>query len=149
MEKKRDPFLFEERRLWLFRLLSGAPRTEKDVRDRLAARGVAAEDADALIAECRELRLLDDALYARLFAEGHECWGSDRIACELSRRGVSREDIRSALEDRDEEAPARELAEEWLSRGFDVKRVAGRLRRRGFSGRTIRAVTRGDDETPW
>ena len=136
-------------RLRLFRLLSRVPRPEREVRERLAAWGATPEEAEALIVEFRGMSLLDDALYARLFVEGHESWGDDRIACELSRRGIVRRDVVSALEGRDEEAEARALAAGWLAGGTEAGRIVGRLRRRGFSGRTIRSVIEGKDEVPW
>ena len=139
----------EQHRLRLFRLLSRAPRPEREVRERLAAWGATPEEAEALIVEFRGMSLLDDALYARLFVEGHESWGDDRIACELSRRGIVRWDVVSALEGRDEEAEARALAAGWLAGGTEAGRIVGRLRRRGFSGRTIRSVIEGKDEISW
>ena len=148
MRAKRDP-LREDHRLWLFGFLSGLPRTEQEVRNRLSTRGVEGEEREALIHEFRELNLLDDAAYARLFAEGHENWGCDRVAYELSRRGVSREHIASALEGRDEEPQARTLAEGWTAEGFESRQVAARLRRRGFSAKTIGSVLRVRGEIPW
>ena len=139
----------EEHRLRLFRLLSRVPRPEREARERLAAWGATPEEAEALIAEFRGMSLLDDALYARLFVEGHESWGDDRIACELSRRGIALQDVVSALEGRDEEAQARALAAGWLAGGMETRRIVGRLWRRGFSGRTIRSVIEGKDEIPW
>lgn len=142
MNGRQEP-ASEDHRLWLFRFLSAAPRTEQEIRSRLAVRGAACNEADALIRECRKLQLLDDAVYACLYVEGHDSWGCDRIAYELSRRGVSRENIRFALEGKDEEASARDLAERWLADGLEARRIADRLRRRGFSGRTIRSVIEG------
>ncbi|MDO4786278.1 MAG: regulatory protein RecX [Fretibacterium sp.] len=146
-------FLDEERlnghRTWLMRLLTRKPHTEREVLERLLERGLASEEAEGLLEEFRMLQLLDDTAYSRLFAEGHEGWGNDRIDYELSRRGVSREDIRTALSEVDEQERARELVGDWLDRGMELKRIIGRLRARGFSGRTINSVTREDDETPW
>lgn len=139
----------EKHRLWLFRFLSRKSHPEREVRDRLASRGVCPQEIEALILEFRDLHLLDDAAYARLFAEGHEGWGSHRVVLELCRRGLSREDIRLALEGRDEETQARTLAEGWLSEGVAARRVIGRLQRRGFSHRAIHSALRGNDETPW
>ena len=139
----------EQHRLRLFRLLSRAPRPEREVRERLAGQGATPEETQALIAEFRGMRLLDDALYACLFVEGHESWGDDRIVRELSRRGIAHRDIVSALEGRDEVAQAQALAAGWLAGGMETGRIVGRLRRRGFSGRTIRSVIEGKDEVPW
>ena len=147
-EPSKEPSL-EEHRLRIFRLLSRAPRPEREVRERLAGQGATPEETQALIAEFRGMRLLDDALYACLFVEGHESWGNDRIACELSRRGIARRDIVSALEGRDEVAQAQALAAGWLAGGMETGRVVGRLRRRGFSDKTIHSVIEGKDEVPW
>lgn len=57
-----------------------------------------------MIAELVETRALDDARYARLFAEDKrrlEAWGSSRIRSELVRRGIQRELIDAALDDDD------------------------------------------------
>lgn len=146
-------FLDEERldghRTWLIRLLTGKPHTEREVLDRLLKRGLSSEEAEGLLEEFRMLQLLDDTAYSRLFAEGHEGWGNDRIDYELSRRGVSRENIRTALSEVNEQERARELVGDWLDRGMELKRIISRLRSRGFSGQTISSVTRKDDETPW
>ena len=37
----------------------------------------------------------------------------------------------------------------WLAGGMETGRIVARLRRRGFSGRTIRSVIEGKDEVPW
>lgn len=136
-------------REWLVRLLLRRPHTEREASERLVRRGASEDEAQTLIAELREMQLLDDSVYARLFIEGHESWGFDRIASELARKGVPREDIRSALEDYEEEPSARELVERWRAAGVDMRQIIGRLRRRGFTSRTIRSVLKESEEVPW
>lgn len=139
----------EGHREWLVRLLLRRPCTEREASKRLAERGASEDEAQNLLAELREMQLLDDAAYARLFIEGHEGWGFDRIACELARKGVSQEEVRSALEHYEEEPSAQELVERWMSAGLERKRIVGRLRRRGFTSRTIRSVLGESGEVPW
>ena len=124
MREKKELSL-EEHRLRIFRLLSRAPRPEREVRERLATWGATLEEVEALIAEFRGMRLLDDAFYACLFVEGHESWGDNRIACELSRRGIAHRDLVSALEGRDEVAQARALAASWLAGGMETGICSG------------------------
>jgi regulatory protein len=71
----------------------------------------------------REERLVDDAGYARRFAEDRRLidqWGNDRIARDLERRGVDGELIEQALAGRgtDEELAA---AIELLDRRFPMR----------------------------
>jgi regulatory protein len=58
------------------------------------------EEIEAALAELTEAGVLDDARYARRFAEDKrslEHWGSERIERELGRRGVDPEYIAAAL----------------------------------------------------
>ena len=56
LREKKEPSL-EEHRLRFFRLLSRAPRPEREVRDRLAGQGATPEEIQALIAELMRLQL--------------------------------------------------------------------------------------------
>ena len=56
---------------------------------------------ESLMNEAEDAGLIDDAVYAKLFAEGHLAWGNAKIAYELGVRGVSRENVRAALDDGD------------------------------------------------
>ena len=134
----------DEHREWLWALLTRRSCTGREARERLRKRGLEEGDAEALILEATEMHLLDDAAYGRLFAEGHDSWGRDRIAWELGRRGLSGEDIETALGEVDEEARARELVSAWWERGMEERKIVARLQRRGFGGRTIRAACRED-----
>ena len=71
LREKKEPSL-EEHRLRFFRFLSRAPRPEREVRDRLAGQGATPEETQALIAEFRGMRLLDDALYAKNMMENYK-----------------------------------------------------------------------------
>src|SRR3954467_5404997 len=73
--------------------LNARERTEAEVDAFLRRRGFADEVIGEVIRALREERLLDDAGYARRFAEDRRLldrWGNDRIARDLARRGVDR-----------------------------------------------------------
>lgn len=135
----------DEQRNWFLGLLSRRSYTRQEAARRLKDRGVSDGAAAALLGEAQEMGLLDDAAYARLFAEGHASWGNDRIAYELRRRGISSEGIQSALEEVDEEERLRVLIEPWLEGGLEMRKIIARLQRRGFNNRTIWSVCNEDD----
>lgn len=139
-EKERERF---------FNMLMRRPMTEREALKALAERGLGEDERAALVAEAINMQLLNDADYAKLFAEGHDEWGNDRIEFELSRRGVNSGDIEEALSGIDEAARARELTESWRSSGLEDRKIIGRLHRRGFSSSSVRAACRGKDYIPW
>ena len=65
------------------------------------------ESIAAAVAELRQAGLVDDARYARRFAEDKrelESWGAERIARELKRRGIAPDLIEAVVADRSREA---------------------------------------------
>ena len=127
-----------DERDWFFGLLMRRTYTRREAVERLKKRGINEEKFEALLAEAEAIGLLDDAAYARLFAEGHEAWGKKRIAFELGRRGVSDGDMQPALDDIDEEERMRPLIDSWNKSGLEARKIIARLYRRGFFGRAIR-----------
>jgi regulatory protein len=82
-------------------------RTISELRTVLERKRVGPRAIDAAVAELCEEGLLDDARYARRFTEEKrelERWGSERIARDLHRRGISPDLIEAAVEDRGREA---------------------------------------------
>jgi regulatory protein len=80
--------------------ISVRERTESEVRAFLTRRGYEREVIGDVVRSLREEGLVDDAGYARRFAEDRRLidqWGSDRIARDLARRGISLELIEGAL----------------------------------------------------
>ncbi len=126
---------------WFLRLLMRRSCTSHEARQRLGEREVDESVAETLIAEAQQMGLLDDAVYARLFAESHTSWGNRRIIFELDHRGVSEEDIQAGLDDMtDEEERLQPLVASWRKNGLEERKITARLYRRGFSARAIRAV---------
>ena len=102
-----------------WRALSRRERTVAELRAFLERRSVPAEAIHAATAELAAAGYLDDAAYARRFTEDRrqlDRWGSERIARDLSRRGVAEEHVAAALADQDggerERAAARALLSE-------------------------------------
>src|SRR3954454_24041402 len=75
-------------------------RTVAELRRYLVGKGATDEVADAAIAELVAQGYVDDARFARQFAEDRrrlESWGSERIERRLLELGVGREEIAAAL----------------------------------------------------
>jgi regulatory protein len=104
-----------------YRYLNSRDRTEVEVRRHLGGKDVEAADVERTIETLRDQGLVDDARYARLFAQDKrllEGWGSERIGSTLATRGIDRELIEAALApDGDHEAEM-ERALELLRRRF-------------------------------
>ena len=83
-----------------FRHVARRDRTVSEVRRHLAGKGIADDEIDRAVAELTEQGYLDDAGYARRFAEDRRAldgWGSDRIERRLRELGVGRDEIALAL----------------------------------------------------
>ncbi len=133
-----------------YKLVSQRERTVKQVRDKLMAKDCTPVAIDAALEELGRYGFIDDARYARLFAEDKrrlQGWGGRRIRMQLSRDGIDRE-ILDALFADDEaalNAPSElEAALELLRRKrpdlSDPKvksRMAGMLARRGIASSTV------------
>jgi regulatory protein len=139
-----------EARQYAFLLLSYKARTRSELTQRLTRKGFSPEIVSRTLQRLTELKMIDDAGFARRFAEdriaiGHK--GKWRIRGELIKRGVAKEHIETALATApDEKAAAREVAEKYLSRNRRLepdilkRRLYAFLARRGFSPDTIRHV---------
>jgi regulatory protein len=97
-----------ERALQLaYRAVGHRDRTVAELRTFLERKRVEPGSIAAAVAELREAGLLDDARYARRFAEDKrelESWGAERIARELQRRGIAPDLIEPVVADRSREA---------------------------------------------
>ena len=118
-------------------------RTEAELRRHLAAKDVGEPEADAAIAELARMGYLDDARYARTFAEDRrnlDGWGAERIERRLLELGVDRDHIAAAVGARDGDGEL-EAALELLRRRFrngapaderERERALGMLVRKGY-----------------
>jgi regulatory protein len=122
--------------------ISVRERTESEVRDFLTRRGYERDVIGDVVRSLREEGLVDDAGYARRFAEDRRLidqWGSDRIARDLARRGIGLELIEGALagiDTDDEMAAAIQLLDRRFPMPFDGDRERDKawrmLVRRGY-----------------
>ena len=84
--------------------------TVAELRARLERKHVSPEAIDEAVAELEDTGFLDDARYARQFAEDKrelEHWGTDRIATDLRRRGIASHLIDAAVSTRDRDSELR------------------------------------------
>jgi regulatory protein len=87
-----------------YEALDRRERTVWELRMLLERKRVDPTAIEKVVEELRDAGRLDDALYARRFAEDKqelERWGVERIARQLRQRGVEQELIESALAGRD------------------------------------------------
>ncbi|MBQ4469814.1 MAG: RecX family transcriptional regulator [Synergistaceae bacterium] len=132
---------FAELREKFYKALTKKPLTTQQAQEFLERSKVPGKIIDMLIHEAANIGLIDDFIYSRLFIEGHLHWGDAKILYELSARGVSRENINRALgESEPESQRACELAQSWRDYGLDDRKIAARLRSRGFTNRAINAI---------
>jgi regulatory protein len=123
------------------RALSYKERTESELRGWLAEREVPDGEIEEVIALLMEAGAIDDASFARRYAEDKvqlAGWGPDRIASSLEGRGVSREHIEAALGGDDQEALLERAVSLLGDRGMSCEdqrereRALGLLVRRGY-----------------
>jgi regulatory protein len=87
-----------------YRYLGHRDRTVAEVRGRLEAEGIEPAIADEAVVELQRRRYLDDARYAKRFAEDRrtiDAWGAERIERRLLAVGVDAALIAAALDERD------------------------------------------------
>ena len=131
------------------RLLHFRPRSESELRQRLARKRLPAEAIDRVVVWLKKERMLDDEKFAKLYALSRiqsRVFGKGQIRRELSHRGVSPALVAKAMqaiEDFDEFEVARNLAArqavrmKGLSPDAKKRRLHGMLFRRGFPAGVI------------
>ncbi|WP_151775240.1 recombination regulator RecX [Streptomyces abyssomicinicus] len=135
------------------RLLTGSPRTRKQLAEALRKREIPDDVADQVLTRFEEVGLIDDGAFADAWVESrHHGRGLARraLARELRTKGVESsliEEAVSQLDSDQEEATARDLVGRKLrsTRGLDrdkrIRRLAGMLARKGYpEGMALRVV---------
>ncbi|MCD7443181.1 recombination regulator RecX [Streptomyces lincolnensis] len=159
-EKKEPPADPVERaRAICLRLLTGTPRTRKQLADALRKREIPDEAAEEVLSRFEEVGLINDSAFAEAWVESrHHGRGLARraLARELRTKGVESTLIDEAvaqLDSEQEEATARELVARKLrsTRGLDrdkrLRRLAGMLARKGYpEGMALRVVRQALEE---
>ena len=131
------------------RLIASAPRSEKDLRDRLGRRDLPPAAVDAAVARLRELGYLNDAAYASFFVEARQAStprSRRALTFELARKGVDRETSQAAVATLSDEEAAYAAAQRRLRALRSLDREAFRrwlgvfLTSRGFGYGVARAT---------
>ncbi|GEB56061.1 recombination regulator RecX [Streptomyces gardneri] len=143
----------ERARAICLRLLTGTPRTRKQLADALRKREIPDDVAEEILSRFEDVGLIDDAAFAGAWVESrHHGRGLARraLARELRTKGVEPALIQEAVDQLDseqEETTARELVDRKLraTRGLDrdkrLRRLAGMLARKGYpEGMALRVV---------
>jgi regulatory protein len=136
------------------RMLTTAPRTQAQLASALRRRGVPEDAAEAVLARFAEVKLIDDAMFARAWVDSrHHGRGlaGRALGAELRQRGVARDDIQAALSELSPDIELR-TAHELIARrlpgtaGMPVqarmRRLAGVLARKGYSSGLAYRVVR-------
>ncbi|MFE1840663.1 recombination regulator RecX [Streptomyces sviceus] len=156
-EPPADPV--ERARAICLRLLTGTPRTRKQLADALRKREIPDDVAEEVLSRFEEVGLINDSAFADAWVESrHHGRGLARraLAQELRTKGVDSTLIDAAvsqLDSEQEEETARELVDRKLraTRGLDrdkrLRRLAGMLARKGYSeGMALRVVRQALEE---
>ncbi|MGW8065047.1 recombination regulator RecX [Streptomyces ziwulingensis] len=156
-EPPRDPV--EQARAICLRLLTGTPRTRKQLADALRKREIPDEAAEEVLARFEEVGLINDSAFADAWVDSrHHGRGLARraLARELRTKGVESTLIDAAvsrLDSEQEEETARDLVARKLraTRGLDrdrrLRRLAGMLARKGYpEGMALRVVRQALEE---
>lgn len=149
----------EQARAICLRLLTGTPRTRKQLADALRKRQIPDDAAEEVLSRFEEVGLINDGAFADAWVESrHHGRGLARraLARELRTKGVDStliDEAVSQLDSEQEEATARELVARKLrsTRGLDrdkrLRRLAGMLARKGYSeGMALRVVRQALEE---
>jgi regulatory protein len=149
---KRPP---EERAFELaLRALNRRERTSAQIRSWLEQRGFEAEVVAEVVERLEEAGGLDDARFARLYAEDRRAldgWGEERIRAALAERGVASWLIEDALvcEESDAERALAQLIERGQVLGDDAARgkALAFLVRRGYSSEVAYEAVRAAERS--
>lgn len=149
----------ERARAICLRLLTGTPRTRRQLADALRKREIPDDVAEEVLSRFEEVGLINDEAFAGAWVESrHHGRGLARraLAQELRTKGVDSSVIEEAvgqLDSDQEEATARELVARKLrsTRGLDrdkrLRRLAGMLARKGYpEGMALRVVRQALEE---
>lgn len=150
----REPDPYEVARSIVLRQLTMAPRSRKQLEDKLRAKGCADDVAQTVLDRMSDVGLIDDESFAGMVVRSQQVTrglGRRGIAQELRRKGVDDELIREQLDGIDDDAErdrAVELAHKkmrtmgGLEYVVQQRRLAGMLARKGYSPSLVMSVVR-------
>ncbi len=144
------------------RHLGARPRSTREIEEYLRGKGFLPEAIHAAVARLTERGYLDDAAFAKWYAENRAEFrprGPNLLRQELRRKGIATETVDETLTAQAEEtdvdaqalALARKRAEILVRGGYDAptitRRLQGLLARRGYGYDVVRKVLRSLKET--
>ena len=150
----REPDPYHVARSIVLRQLTMAPRSRKQLEEKLRAKGCADEVAEAVLDRMTQVGLIDDEAFAGMVVRSQQATrglGRRGIAQELRRKGVDDELIREQLDGIDDEgerdralALARKKVRTMQGAEYVVqqRRLAGMLARKGYSPSLVMTVVR-------
>ena len=133
------------------RLLSHRERSRAEITQKLQQQDMGEEVIQAVLERLERSGLVDDQRFARTWVANRAEFrprGRRALAYELSRRGIDRQAVQTALNDLDEDSLAYEAAQKQARRWRDLgwnefrNRLYGFLARRGFNHETCAPVAR-------
>jgi regulatory protein len=134
--------------------LSYRPRSEAELRDYLLEKEFPESVVEEVLARLNRVGLVDDAEFARSWIDNRARFrprGGRMLRYELQQKGVASETIEEALDDYDELAAVRKVAQEQARRLRHLppdkfrRRLYARLARRGFSSGLIQEILVAQD----
>ncbi|HEV8440958.1 MAG TPA: regulatory protein RecX [Methylomirabilota bacterium] len=153
--RDKPPLDAKATKLAAFDLLARKARSVRELTRRLGLRGAPPEIAQAVVADLQSRGYLDDAAFARRWAESRAQGrriGSFRLRRELTAKGVPQDLIAAAVEAAFEEGSEMDRALETGRKRLPAlrrtaperapARLAGYLLRRGYPPSTVRQVVR-------
>jgi len=131
------------------RFLGARPRSEREIRDRLARHEFDVQVVDRVIERLRRIQLVDDAAFAAYWVEQratHRPRGARLLKQELRHKGVDQDVVAEALPTDDDAEGAYRAAQRKATslRALDERtfkqRLGAFLQRRGYGYETVRPV---------
>lgn len=153
-EQDPDANPYDVAKTIVLRQLTMAPRSRKQLADKLAQRGCDEDIANAVLDRMTEVGLIDDEAYARMLVRSQQAGrglAKRALAQELRKKGVDDEITRATLDEVDpeeEKERARALVAKkmrsmhGLEATVQTRRLAGMLARKGYSSSISWAVIR-------
>ena len=150
----REPAPEDVARAIVLRQLSMAPRSRKQLADKLRQRGCADDVATRVLDRMTEVGLIDDEAYAGMLVRSQQAGrglAKKALAHQLRAKGVADETIEDALGDIDapaERLRAEEVAAKTMRRlaglepSIQARRLAGVLGRKGYPPSVVYPVVR-------
>jgi regulatory protein len=133
------------------RFLGARPRSEREIRDRLARHEFDAQVVNRVIERLRRMQLVDDAAFAAYWVEQratHRPRGARLLKQELRQKGVDQDVLAQALPSEDDDEGAYRAAQRKANslRALDERtfkqQLGAFLLRRGYGYEITRSVTR-------